>query len=178
MDSGNPDLAPRLMKMLGLGLILLAVGWLAHRAPRPFRMRVQALQEWQRVLQRLMPLIDWQRRPLAEAFREAGQGATLIGQALEGLAQRLSEHDSQFEEALTEALQAMPWLWREDREALLALGRELGASSADYQAEHLRQAESELIRVLGTAREASRTDGRMLQAIIGAGGLALVILLL
>ncbi len=166
------------LRVMGGAAILGATWDLARRAARPYEVRVRTLEEWQRFLRQLMPLIEWKRMALAGAVTEAGRGLTYLEPAMGRLGERLRDRDTELRGAWDHMLLSLPGLWGEDQPVLSELGRVLGTSDADHQHNHLEAAVREVDRLLDDARRARSRDGRMLPAMVGAIGMMVVILML
>lgn len=166
------------LHVLASALILAAALGLARRAALPYEVRVRTLEEWQRFLRHLMPLIEWKRMALAQAVSEAGRGLPHLQPAMERLGEELRDRDTELHTAWNGMLAGLPGLWGEDQPVLSELGRVLGTSDADHQHNHLEAAGREVGRLLEDARRARSKDGRMLPALVSAVGLMVVILML
>lgn len=165
-------------KALASALVLAAALGLGRLAARPYQLRVRTLEEWQRLVRHLVPLISWKRMPLAEALSEAARGQPLIRAAMAQFVRRLHDRDGEFASYWAELLKSLPGLWEEDRVCLLELGRVLGMSDAVYQEEHLTAAARELERLTGEARAVRAKDGRLVPVMVSAMGVMVVILML
>ena len=167
-----------LLKVVAGALVLGAALGMARRASLPYEIRVRTLEEWQRFLRQLMPLIEWKRLALGAAVSEAGRGLTHLAPALGRLAVRLRDRDTQLRSAWDDMLASLPGVWEEDQPVLSELGRVLGTSDADHQHNHLAAAMREVDRLLNEARRAQSRDGRVIPALVSAVGMMVVILML
>lgn len=159
-------------------LVLLSALGLARMAGRPYQIRVQTLEQWQRLVRHLMPLIEWRKVPLAQALRDASRGMVFLAPGMASLARRLEGHDGNFLAAWQEMLLGQPGLWEEDRASLADLGKVLGMSEASYQHDHLAAVHADLDRLADSARDRALKDGRLFPALVSALGVMVVILLL
>jgi stage III sporulation protein AB len=75
-------------------------------------------------------------------------------------------------------LESQSGLWDADRAALGNLGRALGWSDVAYQHEHLDVALRDLEALTAEARLRLAKDGHLFQAMVGALGVMVVILML
>ena len=166
------------LKVAASILVMMAVVGMARLAGRPYQLRVSTLEEWQRLLRHLVPLIEWRRVPLGVALREASHGLRYVHAPMSGLARALEKPDSDFRQAWAAVLEDQAGLWEDDRLALASLGETLGASDVSFQRDHLLAAQADLDRLVGEARLRLSKDGRLFPALISAAGVMVVILVL
>lgn len=167
-----------IIRMVAVTLVGVASLGLSRLASYPYHLRVRSLEEWQRFLSHLVPLIGWRQVPLAQAMQNASQGQRLLEQDITEMAQTLASHDMDFATAFESMLCNLPGLWEEDVMVLRDLGRVLGASDTVYQEEHVLAVLRELQRLTQDARERRAKDGRVFPVLVGAFGAAVVILML
>lgn len=159
-------------------LVVAAAMGLARMAGGPYRDRVRTLEEWQRLVRHLEPLIVWKQMPLRQALLESARGQARIDPALRRWVAGLDNRDTDFNEAWSTLLTNMPGLWDEDRLVLKDFGRVLGMSDAESQRAELEAAAGELMRLVGEARRRNQQDGRLYPALVSALGIMVVILML
>ncbi len=165
-------------RVVASGLVLFAAGSLARRAGHPYRERVRTLEQWQRLLRHLLPLIQWKRVPLADALEDSVRGQDLLYQPMRRFVQTLSNRDIEFQAAWDAMLLDMPGLWEEDRGVLRDFGRALGKSDVAFQHDQVDAAAAELQRLSDEARRQRAQDGRLVPAMVSALGVLVVILML
>jgi stage III sporulation protein AB len=166
------------VKLAASALVLGSCGGLARRAQNPYTMRVAALDQWQKLIRHLLPLIGWQRIPLRAALAQASQGLSTLHRPMQSLAASLLSPDADFGAEWRRMLASIPGLWEEDRRALDDLGQTLGRSEAAHQEDQLNAALAEVGRLLNEARAQKGQDGRLMPALVAASGVLVVILLL
>ncbi|MCY0899508.1 MAG: stage III sporulation protein AB [Firmicutes bacterium] len=166
------------LKLAGSLLVIGSTAGLGRLSARPYAERVGTLEEWQRLLKRLMTLIEWKRLPLSAALGEAARGSPRLTSVVAHLISELQNRDEEFFMAWRRLLDRVPALWAEDRAVLEDLGRVLGRSDIAHQHEHLRAAEQELDRLIREARWQRVHEGRLGPALLTAVGIMLAIVLL
>jgi stage III sporulation protein AB len=164
--------------MLAAVCLLCAVAGLMYLAQKPFIVRVAGLEQFERAISRLVPLIGWQKLPLAEAWVRATAGQALLAGSAQWLQRRLARRDIDFATAFGEMVDQLWWVTQDDRLVLAEMGQVLGRSASAYQEEHLRRLADDVSRLLREARVTRQKDGRLYAALIGAIGAAVLILLL
>ncbi len=166
------------LKVVGSALEILASLGVSRMASHPYQLRVSTLEEWQRLLRHLAPLIEWRRLPLGKALQEASRGLPHLQGAMVELSRELEKPDTNFREAWDALLRRQAGVWEDDRAALTALGQVLGASEASFQRDHLIAARADLERLMGEARVRLAKDGRLFPVMISAAGVMVVIMAL
>ncbi len=145
---------------------------------RPYRLRVEVLQQGLGLLSQMRSEIAWHHRVLAQAFERASRPYPLWQPMVQALTQRLELHEMDFASAFHDALAEVPGLWQTDREVWDELGAVLGQSSVEYQIEHLHSAAELLNTNLGEAQTHGLKTARMTEVLISCAGAALAILLI
>ena len=166
------------VRVVAAVLVLYAAWRLSERAREPFQERVRALEEWQQLLARLIPLIEWRRLPLPDALWQAASAQRLLRPAFKVFTEELRSPDYRFDDRWERLLIRLPGLWGDDRRVLSDLGRVLGTSDTSHQHRHIAAAQAELERLLVEARTRRSKDGRLFSVLVNALGLTVVILLL
>lgn len=166
------------VKCVASAFVMAATVGLGRLAVTPYQLRVRTLEEWQRLLSHLDPLIEWRRMPLPQALLQASSGQRLLHPAVFNLTRMLERRDEPFDQSWQTMLDELPGLWEEDRRVLADLGRVLGRSDVRYQHDHLQASQRELERLMADAREGRAKDGRLLGALFSALGVMVIILLL
>jgi len=166
------------LKVTGLVVTGGAILGLTRQAGFPYRQRVRVLEEWERALARLVPLIGWRHLPLKDACRLAVKGLPVIGPYWLRMVASLDDREVDFLTAFNTMVDHLPGLWADDRPVLQEVGRLLGQSAAIYQEALLARGLADVSRLLEEARQQSQSDGRVMPALVGAVGALLLILLL
>lgn len=159
-------------------MVLGASVGLGRLAGKPYRTRLRTLEEWQRWLRHLEPLITWKQMPLKEALGQAAEGQPHLRPAVRRLAERLLSPDCDFAESWVTMLNEMPGLWEDDRNVLRDFGRVLGTVDLASERSELGAVGLEVSRLVGSARTMESHDGRLYPALIGALGVMVVLMML
>lgn len=165
------------VRILAVSLVLIATIGMARMAGSPYRNRLQVLEEWQRLLRHLEPLMEWKLVPLGPALREAVRGQRILEPPILILIEDLQHPDAVLEDLWGTLLASLPELFEDDVIVLSDFGRSLGKSEPHDEKSQLQSVAHELERLISEARYQKSHDGRVFPALVTALGMAVVILM-
>jgi stage III sporulation protein AB len=163
-------------RALGAAMVVVAAVLIGRVLSRPYRARVQAVQEWVACLERVRVELTFRKRPLTQAFAAAAQGIYVTA-AAKRLGERLAAGDRL--KAAVSAAVGEDWrLGQEERALIEALIPPLSSAPAEWQNDSLAAGGRELSRILADIRAECAKKCRMLETLSTLAGLTAVLILL